>query len=105
MDQFEDFVKGITAELSSQLRGTQPRETASHALQAFLHAVDWREQWLVALVCFHVSLAAVALLTRRSDGVQAALFLFIRARRACLNARVPPASRAPPHRSGAGVPS
>ena len=75
MDAFEAFVQGVTKDLASQLRGSQPHETAWNALQAFLHAVDWRERWLRALLAFHTALAATLLLTRRSEAAQAALFL------------------------------
>ena len=77
MDEFESFVTSVTAQLKSQLRGSQPHETAWNQLQAFLHAVDWRERWLTALLCFHAAMAVAALLTRRSDGAQAALFVFV----------------------------
>lgn len=76
MDEWESFVSSTTEQLRSQLRGANG-ETAWDAFQAFLHAVDWRESWLHGLLLFHASLALLAVVTRRSDGLQAALFIFV----------------------------
>ena len=76
MDEWESFVASTTEQLRSQLRGANG-ETAWDAFQAFMHAVDWSEAWLRALVAFHATLALFAFATRRSDGLQAALFIFV----------------------------
>ena len=43
----------------------------------FLAAVDWREQWIVALMSLHLSVGAIAWITRRNLASQAILFTLI----------------------------
>jgi hypothetical protein len=43
--------------------------------QGFYKAVDWSERWIQCLLGFHVVTLALALLTRKSESAQSALFL------------------------------
>ena len=48
-----------------------------HTAQGFYHAVDWREPFFTYLLGFHVTVALLAVATRRSFGAQVSLMLFI----------------------------
>ena len=78
MEEFDSFVASVTAQLRSQLlaaNGDGPWQL----FLGFLHAVDFTEHWIRALLAFHALLALAALCTTRSDSTQAALFFFARA--------------------------
>ena len=44
---------------------------------AFSSAVDWTENWLRGLLCFHVILFVIVVLTRKNTTIQSMLFLYI----------------------------
>eukprot|EP00741_Cyanophora_paradoxa_P025251 tig00000361_g24370.t1 len=51
--------------------------TPLQALKGFLHAVDWSEPWIIALVAFHTFVFLFVIITRHRSTVQIVTFLVI----------------------------
>mmetsp|Transcript_4341 Transcript_4341/g.5800 ORF Transcript_4341/g.5800 Transcript_4341/m.5800 type:complete len:166 (-) Transcript_4341:165-662(-) len=68
IDQFLGEVRSVVVEHNKGAR------TFTTAVQEFVHAVDWKESWLIALLFSHVSLLCIIVFTRRNSNVQAVLF-------------------------------
>ncbi|CAG7837155.1 unnamed protein product [Allacma fusca] len=43
----------------------------------FFQTIEWSEPWLMALVCFHVFITLLTLLSRKRPTIQAVLFFFL----------------------------
>ncbi|GAB4844831.1 hypothetical protein Ancab_038219 [Ancistrocladus abbreviatus] len=69
MEQMADLVQKLTAELKS---GFGP---AFDNFMGFLHAIDWKEPWLLCLLGFHVLLLFTSFFTWRHVDFQMFLFL------------------------------
>ncbi|KAL5725531.1 hypothetical protein ACHQM5_008667 [Ranunculus cassubicifolius] len=69
LDQMSDLFEQLTAALRS---GFQP---AVDNFQGFLHAIDWKEPWLIGLICFHVFLLLLIIFSRKNVNFQMFLFL------------------------------
>ena len=46
-------------------------------MMGFYHAVDWKEQWIQGILCFHVFYLIVSFLTRKSPTIQFTLLITI----------------------------
>ncbi len=46
-------------------------------MMGFYHAVDWKEQWIQGILCFHVLYLIVSFLTRKSPTIQFTLLITI----------------------------
>ncbi|EFJ44547.1 hypothetical protein VOLCADRAFT_64706 [Volvox carteri f. nagariensis] len=71
-------------DLRRQWKSFQESEPFLHVLQGFLHAIDWREPWIVSILAFHVLTLVIALVTRKRGAVQ--LFVFVLAGGVIFNA-------------------
>ncbi|XP_024539250.1 transmembrane protein 18-like [Selaginella moellendorffii] len=60
-------------EMLGKFRSSSPRGFVEPVL-AFVHAVDWTEPWIGALVAFHLFLLVFILWTRRNTDLQMAIF-------------------------------
>ena len=70
---------GATDTAAGKDAGGKPKLASGfwHTAQGFYHAVDWREPFFTYLLGFHVTVALLAVATRRSFGAQVSLMLFI----------------------------
>lgn len=75
---FGDFMKDIEKSMLHMMKeSAKAPATALEHWQAFSAAVDWTENWIRALLSFHVILLSVVILTRNSPDAQTFLFLFV----------------------------
>ena len=52
-------------------------ESIVDAILAFSHAVNWREPFVLCLICFHVCMYIAAWVSRRHTHATASIFLFV----------------------------
>ncbi|MBA0808538.1 hypothetical protein Gohar_024268 [Gossypium harknessii] len=69
MELMADLVQKLSSELRSGLR------PAYDNFMGFLHAIDWKEPWLMCLLAFHVFLLIVTIFSRKNTNFQMCLFL------------------------------
>uniref|UniRef100_A0A0C9S4J1 Transmembrane protein 18 n=1 Tax=Wollemia nobilis TaxID=56998 RepID=A0A0C9S4J1_9CONI len=74
MDQVSTLVESVREELRKQWNAGSQGGFVQPIL-AFVHAVDWTEPWLIALLVFHFMLLILAITTRKSSNFQMGLFL------------------------------
>ncbi|KAK4778916.1 hypothetical protein SAY86_006444 [Trapa natans] len=69
MVQMEDLVQKFSTELRS---GLQP---AYENFMGFIHAIDWKEPFLMGLLVFHFLLLVTTIISRKNSNFQMCLFL------------------------------
>ncbi|OWM68479.1 transmembrane protein 18 [Punica granatum] len=69
MEQMAELVQKFSAELRS---GLQP---AYENFMGFIHAIDWKEPFLIGLLAFHFLLLLTTIISRRNSNFQMCLFL------------------------------
>ncbi|KAJ0235586.1 Transmembrane protein 18 [Hirschfeldia incana] len=73
MEQQMDLMADLVQKLSGELRtGFQP---AYENFIGFLHAIDWKEPWIMGLMAFHALVLIVTLASRRHLNFHMFLFL------------------------------
>ncbi len=76
---------GLTEQIYAELRravkaannGTSSSEGFWDNLQGFLHAVDWQERWIQALLAGQLALLVLVLACRRNTSVLGGVFLLL----------------------------
>lgn len=74
MDQVASIMEGVTESLRKQFAEFKQQGGLFDPILAFVHAVDWTEPWMIALIAFHILLVVVMIATRKSGNTQAVLF-------------------------------
>ena len=81
-----DELNHIFESVSSQVRHAfsdptgqkrSPYKQIKESTLGFIHAVDWKETWLIALLTTLLALLCFVLLTRRQTNMQCVLFVFL----------------------------
>ena len=81
-----DELNHIFESVSSQVRHAfsdptgqkrSPYQQIKESTLGFVHAVDWKETWLIALLTTLLALLCFVLLTRRQTNMQCVLFVFL----------------------------
>ncbi|KAK3284191.1 hypothetical protein CYMTET_8148 [Cymbomonas tetramitiformis] len=70
----DGFVDQIKKTVKEHNKGAT---SVKQSFQAFLHAVDWTEPWLMALMCGHVFLFVFIIATRNHSNCQTFLFFLL----------------------------
>ncbi|CAA6660601.1 unnamed protein product [Spirodela intermedia] len=66
-----ELVAGLVEKLSAELRsGFRP---AYDNFIGFFHAIDWKEPWLIGLLCFHATLLLITIISRKHVNFQLGL--------------------------------
>lgn len=74
MDQMASMVEGVTESLRQQFAEFKQQGGLLDPILAFVHAVDWKEPWLIGLISFHLLLVILVIATRKQGNTQAVLF-------------------------------
>lgn len=74
MDQMASIVEGVTESLRQQFAEFKQQGGLLDPILAFVHAVDWKEPWLIGLISFHLLLVILVIATRKQGNTQAVLF-------------------------------
>ncbi|CAJ1947888.1 unnamed protein product [Sphenostylis stenocarpa] len=73
MEEHMELMADLVQKFSSDLRvGFRP---AYDNFMGFIHAVDWKEPWIMGLVGFHAVLVLVTIISRKKTDFQMFLFL------------------------------
>ncbi|KAG2423228.1 hypothetical protein HXX76_015485 [Chlamydomonas incerta] len=75
MEELTGPLEEVFKDLKRQWQSFQEAEPFLHVVQGFIHAVDWREPWIIGVLVFHAVMLLAALTTRKSGLVQGTLFL------------------------------
>ncbi|GJP83658.1 hypothetical protein CLOP_g13787 [Closterium sp. NIES-67] len=76
MDEFESLLQSFSDALKSKWKEVTEGPPITDQIQAFIHAVDWTEPWIIGLLSFHAVLLLMVLLTRRWQNFQFVVFAF-----------------------------
>ncbi|KAG0578871.1 hypothetical protein M758_4G052800 [Ceratodon purpureus] len=74
MEQMASIVEGVSEGIRRQWGEMKQQGGFWEPVLAFVHAVDWTEPWLIALMAFHVLLVVVVIATRKQGNTQGVLF-------------------------------
>ncbi|BBN04874.1 transmembrane protein 18 [Marchantia polymorpha subsp. ruderalis] len=74
MDEVLALFENVTYSVRKQWKHMAGQGSFWEPILAFIHAVDWTEPWLIGLMCTHVVLLMLAVLTRRNNKAQMILF-------------------------------
>lgn len=74
MDQIAALFESFGVELRKQWNSGSNGKFMEPIL-GFIHAVDWTEPWLIALIIFQIILLILAITTRKNSNFQMGLFL------------------------------
>ncbi|GIL81563.1 hypothetical protein Vretimale_743 [Volvox reticuliferus] len=75
MEELVGPLEEVFKDLQRQWKAFQNSEPFLHVLQGFIHAIDWREPWIVSVLVCHAVMLIVALTTRKRGAIQLSLFL------------------------------
>jgi hypothetical protein len=77
-DSFPELMTDIERHFSGMMRESAkiPQDLYEH-FEAFTTAINWNETWLIALLCSHVVLFLVVILTRKKFTFQTIVFLLL----------------------------
>ncbi|CAI7845798.1 unnamed protein product, partial [Closterium sp. NIES-53] len=76
MDEFESLIQSFSDALKSKWKEVTDGPPITDQIQAFIHAVDWTEPWIIGVLSFHAALLLMVLLTRRWQNFQFVVFAF-----------------------------
>eukprot|EP00249_Psilotum_nudum_P003258 c16651_g1_i1 orf=365-844(-) len=77
MNQIAALVEEVFAGIRSQWRRAYAgKNSFTEPVLTFVHAVDWKEPWLIMLLVFHTALLTVAIRTRKRNNIQMGIFFF-----------------------------
>ncbi|MEW5305160.1 MAG: hypothetical protein WDW38_002049 [Sanguina aurantia] len=74
MDEMLGPLRMVFAELQDKIREASEERPLWDVIMGFVHAINWRESWLVALVSFEATMLLLSVLTRKRSGFQGFLF-------------------------------
>ncbi|GAQ82535.1 hypothetical protein KFL_001140230 [Klebsormidium nitens] len=77
MDEITAILEHVTGEVRKKFQEMSDGGSIKDSILAFVHAVDWTEPWILALICAHMLLFFVAIFTRRRNNLQFVLFFTI----------------------------
>ncbi|KAL3689300.1 hypothetical protein R1sor_015609 [Riccia sorocarpa] len=74
MEEVAALFDNVTYSMRKQWKQMAGEGSFWEPILAFVHAVDWTEPWLIALMSTHIVLLVLAVLTRRNNNAQMTLF-------------------------------
>ncbi|PNW87543.1 hypothetical protein CHLRE_02g142150v5 [Chlamydomonas reinhardtii] len=75
MEELTGPLEEVFKDLKRQWKDFQEAEPFLHVVQGFIHAIDWRERWIIGILVFHAVMLLAALTTRKSSLIQGTIFL------------------------------
>ncbi|KAG2483048.1 hypothetical protein HYH03_018077 [Edaphochlamys debaryana] len=75
MEELTGPLQSVFKDLKKHWREFQEAEPFLHVVQGFIHAIDWKEPWIIAILVFHVVMISLALFTRKRPAIQGTVFV------------------------------
>ncbi|PNH06883.1 Transmembrane protein 18 [Tetrabaena socialis] len=75
MEELVGPLQDVFKDLRRQWQSFQEAEPFLHVVQGFIHAIDWREPWIIGILAFHVAMFLAAVATRKRTAIQTVVFM------------------------------